>query len=52
MQPQAMLELKELEEAMTDVSPPDMTITKLSTFQGKQGLTWADVSLGLGWRPS
>lgn len=51
MQPQAMEELIELEEAMTDVSPPDLTLTKISNLQGETGITWADVNLGRGWRP-
>lgn len=52
MQPQAMAELQELEESMVDVSPPDLTMTKYSTLQGKgKGITWADISLGRGWRP-
>ena len=52
MQPQAAMELEELEEAMKDVMPPDMTMVKLSDLQGTgYGLTWADVNLGRGWRP-
>jgi hypothetical protein len=51
MQPQAMDELRELEEAMTDVSPPDMTISKYSSLQGTTGVNWGDVNIGRGWRP-
>lgn len=51
-QPQAMEELAELEQAMTDVSPPDLTLTKYSSLQGDGGINWADVNLGRGWRPS
>lgn len=50
-QPQSMLELEELEEAMTDVSPPDMTLTKISSLQGSSPLNWGDINLGRGWRP-
>lgn len=51
MQPQAMEELAELEEAMTDVSPPDMTLTKYSSLQGETGINWGDINIGRGWRP-
>lgn len=52
MQPQAMQELQEFEEAVTDVSPPDLTITKYSSLQGETALNWGDINLGRGWRPS
>ncbi len=52
MQPQTALELDELESAVTDVSPPDLTIGKISSLTGDGGMTWADVNLGRGWRPS
>ena len=51
MQMQAAQELIELEEAMTDVSPPDMTLTKYSDLQGSTGINWGDVNIGRGWRP-
>lgn len=52
MQPQAQMELAEIEDAIRDVSPPDVTLTKVSTLQGTgRGITWADVNLGRGWRP-
>jgi len=51
MQPQAAQELEELEEAMKDVSPPDMTITKWSSLQAGQGINWGDINIGRGWRP-
>lgn len=51
MQPQAMDELRELEEAMTDVSPPDLTLTKYSSLQGETGINWGDINIGRGWRP-
>lgn len=51
MQPQAMDELKELEEAMMDVSPPDMTLVKISSLQGENALNWGDINIGRGWRP-
>ena len=52
MQPQAMQELIELEEAVTDISPPDLTLSKLSTLQGGPGLTWAQINLGVGFTPT
>lgn len=51
MQPQALAELEELEEAMTDIMPPDLTLTKYSSLGSGPALTWADISLGKGWRP-
>lgn len=51
MQPQAAAELEELEEAMKDVSPPDLTITKWSDLQGSTGINWGDINIGRGWRP-
>ncbi len=51
MAPQALKELEELEEAVTDVSPPDLTMTKISSFRGRTGFNWGDVNTGKGWRP-
>lgn len=51
MQPQAAEELAELEDSMSDVSPPDMTLTKWSSLQGTTGLNWGDINIGRGWRP-
>lgn len=50
-QQQAMDELRELEEAITDVSPPDLTITKISSLQSETGINWGDINIGRGWRP-
>lgn len=51
MQQQALAEMAELEEAMTDVSPPDLTLTKISSLQGSSALNWGDINIGRGWRP-
>lgn len=51
MQPEALRELNELEESVTDISPPDLTLGKVSTLQGDTGMTWGDINLGRGWRP-
>jgi len=51
LQPQAQMELAELEEAVTDVSPPDLTITKYSSLASEPGLNWGDINIGRGWRP-
>lgn len=51
MQPQALEELRELEEAVTDISPPDLTLTKYSSLQGETGINWGDINIGRGWRP-
>jgi|SRR5580692_4355134 hypothetical protein len=50
-QPQAEKELEELEDLMVDVSPPDMTIGKISSLQGSTGINWGDINIGRGWRP-
>lgn len=51
MQPQTMAELEELDQAMTDVSPPDLTLTKYSNLQSEGGINWGDINIGKGWRP-
>lgn len=52
MQPQAMQELDELESAITDVSPPDLTLTKWTSLgQDSSGINWGDINIGKGWRP-
>jgi hypothetical protein len=51
MQPQTVDELRELEENMTDISPPDMTLTKISSLQSEGGINWGDINIGRGWRP-
>ncbi len=50
-QQQAFDELRELEEAITDVSPPDMTLVKISSLQQGTGINWGDINIGRGWRP-
>src|SRR3569623_19077 len=44
--------LMQYRKIINQVSTPDLTIQKISCFQIQPGLTWADVNLGLGWRPS
>lgn len=51
LQPQAARELEELEEAVTDVSPPDLTLSKWSDLGGETGINWGDINIGRGWRP-
>lgn len=51
MQPGAYEELMELESAMTDISPPDLSLTKISTLNGQPGINWGDINIGRGWRP-
>lgn len=50
-QPQSQNKLNEIEAQLKDVSPKDLTVTKMSTLRGESGLNWADVNLGRGWRP-
>ncbi len=51
MQPQVAMELEELEDGVTDVSPPDLTLTKYSNLQGNTGINWGDINIGKGYRP-
>lgn len=51
MQPQAKAKLQEYIYKLIDVSPIDLTVSKISTLSNKPGLNWGDVNLGLGWRP-
>lgn len=51
MQPQTYNKLKQAEKMITNVSPPDMTITKVTAFGTSRGLTWAQINLGQGWEP-
>lgn len=50
--PESMATLKKYRKVVNQVSTPDMTISKLSCFKKSPGLTWADVNLGVGWRPT
>jgi hypothetical protein len=51
-QPQSSQKLKELEYTLIDISPKDLSLTKLSTMQVDTGINYADVNIGRGWRPS
>jgi hypothetical protein len=50
--PQSNSKLTELESIIADVSPPDLTLTKMSSLSNNTSLNWGDINLGLGWRPS
>lgn len=52
MTPQNYQKLKEAEKMITNVSPPDLSLTKVTAFGSQPGLTFADVNLGNGWRPA
>lgn len=43
--------LKAMQRKLMYVSPPDLTVTKLSVLCQGTGLNWGDVNLGRGWRP-
>jgi len=43
--------LRALEKQLISVSPPDLSMQKMSTLRKRRGLNWADVNIGLGWRP-
>ncbi len=48
-QPQAYKRFQELEQIIADVSPPDLTLSKISSLGDNQNISWADVNLGRGW---
>ena len=49
--PQSAKKLAEMEKIVQDVSPPDLSMQKVTSFGGGSALNWADCNLGLGWRP-
>jgi hypothetical protein len=49
--PGAAKKLAMYEKIIMDVSPPDLTISRISAFTGRPMLNWGDVNLGRGWRP-
>jgi hypothetical protein len=54
MQPMTLQYLKSLEAKITDVSPTDYTIRKVSTLNGSSGQTgdvYLQANLALGWEP-
>ena len=44
--------LTSMKRKLMYISPPDLTMKKLSILQQGTGLNWGDVNLGRGWRPS
>jgi len=51
MPPMAISKLKQLEKLVSDVSPLDLTIEKISSFNVQSGINYGDVNIGRGWRP-
>ena len=51
MLPEAKEELREFEDLLINVSPGDLTLTKITGFQSGKSFGWGDVNLGKGWRP-
>lgn len=49
--PGKMKRLMTYENQLINVSPPDLTMIKMSTLRRHRGLNWADVNIGMGWRP-
>lgn len=54
LQREAQKNLKELESIMLDIASPDLKVITYGTITGRDGggLTWGDVNLADGWRPS
>jgi hypothetical protein len=44
--------LQKITEKLGDVSPPDLSMQKMSSLNTQTGLNYADVNLGNGWRPA
>lgn len=51
LQPQIVAKLNEYEQIITDISPMDFTIQKLSTLQKNQTINYMMASLNSGWLP-
>ncbi len=50
--PQSEKILRSLERTLMYVSPPDLHMTKTSILSEVVGINYADVNIGMGWRPS
>lgn len=48
---QAAMKYKEIRKKLLDVSPPDLTIQKVSYFNSKNVLDWQAINTGKGWWP-
>lgn len=51
LQPEAYQRLQELEKIITDISPPDLQMQKMSSLDKHVSYNYADANLGHGWRP-
>jgi hypothetical protein len=49
--PQALETLRSYEAKFSYISPPDVTLSKLSSLQGGNPMNWGDINIGKGWRP-
>jgi len=49
--PSVSQKLKEIIAKLRDVSPPDLSMDKMSYFRKQSSLNYADVNIGRGWRP-
>lgn len=50
--PENEKKLRALENQINNsIAPLDLTIQKVSTLAGKNGINWGDVNIGRGWRP-
>jgi hypothetical protein len=45
-------QLTEYENMLIDVSPMDLSTSKISSLQTVTGINWGDINQGKGWRPS
>lgn len=50
-QPQNARRLAELENIILTISPPDLSMQKLTALGMETGVNYADVNIGRGWRP-
>jgi hypothetical protein len=43
--------LEELENMLVDISPIDLSTSKISSLQEVTGINYGDINIGMGWRP-
>lgn len=43
--------LEELENMLVDISPIDLSTSKVSSLQQSTGINYGDINIGMGWRP-
>ncbi len=47
----AMAKYEEMRKKLMEVSPADLSMTKVSYFTGRPGMDWQQANIGVGWWP-